>query len=200
VWKYNTHWDIGKAAKDWPEMNFIIYHGCLRAFLELPDQVLARFESSGEIEWASHLAQIPGEYGVANVYAELGTSFANSATANPRFAAALLGTYIKGMGADHVVWGTDSLWYGGPQWQIEALRRLEIPKDMRKKHGFAPLGAADGMVKNAIFGFNSARLYNLKLRADNAPYQTDRLAALKQEYRHAGGQPDNATYGFVAKT
>ena len=28
-----------------------------------------------------------------------------------------------------------------PQWQIEAMRRLEIPEDMRKKCGFPALGA-----------------------------------------------------------
>ncbi len=27
VWEYNTAWDIGKAAKDWPQLNFVIYHG-----------------------------------------------------------------------------------------------------------------------------------------------------------------------------
>ena len=43
---------------------------------------------------------------------------------------------VNGMGADHVVWGTDSVWYGSPQWQIEAMRRLEIPDDMMKKHGW----------------------------------------------------------------
>ena len=32
-----------------------------------------------------------------------------------------------------MVWGTDSVWYGSPQWQIEALRRLEIPEEMQKK-------------------------------------------------------------------
>ena len=32
-------------------------------------------------------------------------------------------------------------------WQIEGLRRLEIPEAMQKKHGFAPLGPADGPVK-----------------------------------------------------
>ena len=63
-----------------------------------------------------------------------------------------MGMLIKGMGADHVVWGTDALWTGAPQWQIEGLRRLEIPEDMRKKHGFAELGPADGPVKRAIFG------------------------------------------------
>ncbi len=59
---------------------------------------------------------------------------------------------IKGLGVDHVIWGTDAVWTGSPQWQIEGLRRLEIPEEMQKKHGFKPLGAADGPVKNAIFG------------------------------------------------
>ena len=199
VWKYNTHWDIAKAAKDWPEINFIIYHGCLQPFMESPDRVLAEFEASGKIRWATNLSQIPDQVGASNVYAELGTSFAFAATANPRFAAALLGTYIKGMGADHVVWGTDSMWYGSPQWQIEAMRRLEIPEDMRKKHGFAPLGEADGAVKNAIFGYNSARLFGLQLRAELDPFGADAFAEVKRQYAAAGGLRDNAAYGYIAR-
>ena len=35
-----------------------------------------------------------------------------------------MGMLVKGMGADHVVWGTDAVWTGAPQWQIEALRRV----------------------------------------------------------------------------
>ena len=202
VWEYNTAWDIGKAAKDWPQLNFVIYHGCLRAFQEDPAANLARFEETGAIQWASDLAAIPEKYGVSNVYAEMGTSFANSCTANPRFAAALLGTWIKGMGADHVIWGTDSVLYGSPQWQIEALRRLEIPEDMQKKHGFAPLGGATSAVKSQIFGFNSARLYNLNLRADYSPMPEDKFAQIKEEYRLAGNLDslrDNATAGFIAR-
>jgi predicted TIM-barrel fold metal-dependent hydrolase len=199
VWKYQTPWDIPKAAKDWPQMNFIVYHGCLRPFLELPEQALADFEASGNIEWATDLAKVSSETGVTNVYAELGTSFANSATANPRFAAALLGTYIKHMGADHVTWGSDSMWYGGPQWQIEALRRLEIPADMQKKHGFAAMGGANSAVKNAIFGYNSARLYGLDLQADYGPMQEDKFAEIKKGYEVAGGLHPNASCGFIAK-
>jgi predicted TIM-barrel fold metal-dependent hydrolase len=202
VWRYNTPWDIGKAAQDWPQLKFIIYHGCLRAFLELPEASLAKFDQTGEIEWASELARIPEKFGVNNVYAEMGTSFANSCTANPRFAAALVGTWIKGMGVDHVIWGTDSVLYGSPQWQIEAMRRLEIPEDMRKKHGFAPLGAANSWVKNQIFGYNSARLYNLNLRADHAPLSRDAFAQLKREYQVTGRLPslrDNAAYGYIAR-
>lgn len=33
----------------------------------------------------------------------------------------MLGMMIKGMGADPVVWGTDAVWTGSPQWQIESL-------------------------------------------------------------------------------
>ena len=57
--------------------------------------------------------------------------------ADPRVCAAMMGQLVRGLGADHVVWGTDAVWTGSPQWQIEALRRLEIPEDMQKKYGFA---------------------------------------------------------------
>ncbi len=187
VWQYQTPRDIPKAAKDWPQLNFIIYHGCLQPFLELPDQAMAEFEATGNITWSSDLARIPQEHGVTNVYAELGTSFANSATSNPRFAAALLGTFIKGMGADHVIWGSDTPWYGGPQWQIEAFRRLEIPEDMQKKHGFAPLGGADSQVKNQIFGWNSARMYGLDLKSVEGPLGEDKFTQIKRAYELAGG-------------
>ena len=85
------------------------------------------------------------------------------------------------------------------QKQIEALRRLEIPEDMAKKHGFEPLGAADGFVKNTIFEHNSARLFGIDLRADLDPMQHDGIARLKRDYAGRDGMRDNATYGFVAR-
>ena len=74
--------------------------------------------------------------------------------------------WSKDWAPDHVVWGTDALWTGSPQWQIEGLRRLEIPDDMQKKFGFKPLGAADGPLKTAIFSGNSTRLYNFQSARD----------------------------------
>jgi hypothetical protein len=110
----------------------------------------------------------------------------------------MMGTLIKGLGADHVVWGTDSVWYGSPQWQIEACRRLEIPADMMAKHGFAPLGPATSTVKAAIFGYNSARLYKLDLRAELPPIGTDRFAVERSASLHAATR-SNAAYGYVAR-
>jgi predicted TIM-barrel fold metal-dependent hydrolase len=197
VWNYATVDDVPKAARDWPGINFVIYHAALRPFLELPDAEAAEFERSGSIPWASDLAAIPGKFGVTNVYAEIGTAFASAAVTNPRLAAGLVGTLIRGMGVDHVIWGTDSVWYGSPQWQIEALRRLEIPEDLRKKYGFEPLGPADGPVKNAILGANGAKFYKLPTQADYAPIGRDVIDQMKQEYRTAGVGRSNAAYGYV---
>src|SRR2546428_19798 len=115
VWQYATVSDLGKAAKDWPQINFVIYHSALRAFLEPPDAALAEFDQTGRIKCATDLAEIPGKLDVSNVYGEIGTSFATCAVANPRMAAALMGTLVRGLGADHVLWGSDSVWYGSPQ-------------------------------------------------------------------------------------
>jgi hypothetical protein len=182
-------------------MNFVIYHSALRPFLELPDQAWAEFEATGRIKWASDLAEIPEKFGVTNVYGEIGTAFANSAVAHPKFSAAFIGTLVKGLGSDHVVWGTDALWYGSPQWQIEAMRRLEVPEDMRKKYGLPSLGDANSGTKQMIFGLNSTRLYGVKLRTAEATpmpeYSEDRLTELKAKYELAANEPSNIRYGYV---
>ena len=43
------------------------------------------------------------------------------------------------------------------------MRRLEIPQDMQKKHGFAPLGNANSATKQLIFSGNATRLYGVGL-------------------------------------
>ena len=198
LWEYATVWDVGKAARDWPQINFVIYHSAMRPFIELPDRELAQFEATGRFDWVSELADIPRKYGVRNVYGELGTCFANTCVTHPKLAAALLGTLVRGLGADHVIWGTDCVWWGSPQWQIEALRRLEIPADMQAAHGFTPLGPADGAVKTAIFGGNAARLYGLDPAAPVGAMRADGIDALRTEYQAAGGQRSNLRYGYVA--
>ena len=146
--------DIGKAAKDWPQLNFLVYHSAYRWVGGNPAEAMAEFDKTGRSSWTSDLAEIPEKYGVTNVYGDLGQIFAWTAVAEPRLAAALMGMLVKGLGPDHIVWGTDAVWTGAPQWQIEGLRRLEIPEDMQKKYGFKPLGPADGPVKTAIFSGN----------------------------------------------
>ncbi len=192
--------DVAKAARDWPQLNFIIYHGGYRyGGGGRAEDAWAQFEKTGRIDWITDLADIPAKQGVNNVYADVGQLFAQTTMAEPRLAAVMMGQLIKGMGADHVCWGTDAIWTGSPQWQIEALRRLEIPEALQRSHGLKPLGAADGEVKNAIFGGNNARLYNFK-PAQRAALEGDGLAEYKRLYALHGEGRSNVAYGYVRKT
>ena len=155
--------DLGKAAKDWPQLDFLIYHSALRLGDEPSPEDIREFETSGYIPWITDLAQIPEKYGVKNVYAELGSTFAMTSISAPNYCGGILGTLIKGLGPDHVLWGTDSIFHGSPQWQIEAFRRLEIPDALQKRFGFAGLGPADGEVKAMILGQNAAKLFKVQV-------------------------------------
>jgi uncharacterized protein len=192
---YSNVEDVGRAARDWPQLNFIIYHSGYRfAGAGRVEDAWAQFEQTGRIEWVTDLAEIPARYGVTNVYGDLGQIFAQTTVADPRVCAAVMGQLVRGLGADHVVWGSDAVWTGSPQWQIEALRRLEIPEEMQKKHGLAPLGPADGPLKSAILGENNARLYKYERRNALAG---DRIAAWRREYEEAGPARSNRRYGYV---
>jgi len=202
TWESATVMDLGKAAKDWPGMNFVIYHSAIRPWLaDQPDKELAEFEKTGYVQWATDLARIPEKFGVNNVYAELGTTFASTCVTHPRFCAALVGQLVNLMGPERVVWGSDSVWYGSPQWQIEAMRRLEVPGDIMQKMGWnTRLGGPNSEVKQKIFGLNSAQLYNLDLKLSQGPaFTADKLAAIKAEYLALGGTRDNKYPGYIAK-
>ena len=190
--------DVARAAKDWPQLNFVVYHAGYRfPGGGTPEEALALFEQTGRIDWVTDLAELPAKHGVANVYADLGQVFAMTAVSQPRLSAAIMGQLVKGLGANRVVWGSDAVWTGAPQWQIEGLRRLEIPEEMQKKYRFLPLGPADGPVKNAIFGTNSARLYKFDMTA--YAWESDRMALRKTEYALSGPGRSNLRYGYVLK-
>jgi len=92
------------------------------------------------------------------------------------------------------------VWYGSPQWQIEAMRRLEIPDDIMKKMGWKiKLGGPDSDVKKKIFGTNSARLYNYKVQAEYDQLGRDKIARIKGEYEKEQIARNNRFYGYIAK-
>ena len=153
--------DLPKAARDWPDLNFITYHSCIQpAFWDY--QSLEEIESGKtregvpDISWTTLYAQLVGPH--PNCYAELGTTLASSIITFPTVTAHILGQLLKYLGENRIVFGSDSIWYGSPQWQIEALWRFEIPKEFRDRYGYPELTHA---AKRKILGLNSARLYGL---------------------------------------
>jgi uncharacterized protein len=194
--QYSDVRDVGKAAKDWPQISFVIYHSAYRfAGGGRAEDAYAQFERTGRVEWVSDLAEIPEKFGVTNVYGDLGQIFAQTTVVEPRLCAAMMGILVKGLGVDHIVWGTDAIWTGSPQWQIESLRRLEIPEEMQRKYGFKALGPADGLAKTAIFSGNSAKMYKYEIK--KASLETDRVTQIKTAYEANGAERSNRRYGYV---
>jgi hypothetical protein len=206
-WQYANVDDLGKAAQDWPQMNFLIYHAALRPAFDYTE-LDKMYETSGEIPWIDDMAAIPRKFNVENVYPEIGSTFASTVITHPKVCSAILARLIAGAGADHVLWGSDSIWYGSPQWQLEAFRRIQITDDVAKKAGLSKADQADfnkfpaGRVKSSILGYNSARLYNMPMHVDGRPVQdfrNDGLAKVKAEYLKSGANRDNMYYGWIRK-
>ncbi len=105
----------------------------------------------------------------------------------------MLGQMIDVAGADHVLWGTDSIWNGSPQGQIERLRRLKMKDELIEKHKYAPL---TDEVKNQIFGLNAAKLFGIDPKEKRKAIKADKLTRLKQEYQK-NPEPSNTQYGWV---
>ena len=134
-----------------------------------------------DLRWLTEFAQISAP--LRNVYAEIGTTFASCVITFPSVCAHMLGQLLKYMGPERIVFGSDSLWYGAPQWQIEAFWRFQIPQDMAKKYGYPALNEK---VKRQILGLNSARLYNLPNRvAAYKPVPSDYERRIRQPQGHA---------------
>ena len=153
--------DIPRAARDWPMLNFVIYHSCIRpgfwVLNALNDIRSGRtLEGVPEILWCTKFFVDGAPY--RNVYAELGTTFASSVITFPSVCAHILGQALKFFGEDRIVFGSDAVWYGSPQWQIEAMWRFQIPSSMRREFGYPRL--TEG-AKRKILGLNSARLYKI---------------------------------------
>ena len=189
--------DVPKAAKDFPDLNFLIYHAGFKGGQGVLDIIKADFKEKTNVPWVSDLCEMRRKNPkMTNVYMDLGTTFGMTVITAPRLCAYMLGEMIQAFGEDHVLWGTDSIWWGSPQWQIEAFKRLEMPKDFINKFGFKPL---TDKVKAKIFGLNSAKVYGIDVKAKLKAIPGDYVTKLKKEYKASGGMRSNTQYGWVLK-
>jgi len=189
--------DVTRAAKDFSDLNFLVYHSGFKGLQDALPAAEDGFKKTTYIPWVSDICEWKKKNPqVNNIYMELGSTFALMVSTSPLLAAHVLGMIIQAFGADHVLWGTDSIWWGSPQWQIEALRRLEMPEQLSKQFGYAPLTTE---VKRQIFGLNAARLYGVDPTAQRNPIPGDYIERLKQLYKQSGDStPSNTQYGWVS--
>jgi hypothetical protein len=96
-------------------------------------------------------------------------------------------------GEDQIIWGTDSIWGGSPQSQIDRFRRFQISDEVAAKYGYKKLTPE---IKAKVFGLNAARLYNINVKAKRNAIKTDKIAEQRQEYLE-NPHPSNTQYGWV---
>lgn len=153
---YNTPDDVGPAAKRHPDLQLLVYHaGYQIGAVEGPYSDATAARGSNRL-----IASLRGA-GIApnqNVFADLGTTWWQ-VMRNPTQAAHLLGKLLRYVGDDNVLWGTDCIWYGSPQGQIQALRALEISTELQDLYGYPALTKQR---KAKILGLNAARVYGIK--------------------------------------
>ena len=132
--------------------------------------------------------------GMNNVFPEIGSAFGTTAIVHPEMCQHLIGKNIKYYGADHVIWGTDCLWWGSPQWVIDAFKRSQITDEMCDKFGYQKLTKED---KAKIFGLTAAKIYGINVKEKRNVLPKDTIERIKTVYLEQGPQRDNAAYGWV---
>ena len=90
---------------------------------------------------------------------------------------------FKYCGENNVLWGTDSIWYGSPQDQIQAFRTFQISPALRDKHGYPQMTP---QLRAKVFGLNALKIYPVPPEIVNKHLQgqkADKVARDREEYR-----------------
>jgi hypothetical protein len=188
--KYASPVDVGPAASQNPDISFTIYHsgyesgGAEAEYAEATrDQGVNRLISS-----LLDAGLAPG----SNVYAELGSTW-RSVMGDPTKAAHVLGKLLVHVGEDNVIWGTDSIWYGSPQDQIQAFRAFEITPEFQEQFGYPALTPT---IKDKILGLNAAHVYGV----DPTTVPRCDLDATEREELRMAVPAMNTTFGPKTRT
>jgi predicted TIM-barrel fold metal-dependent hydrolase len=168
--------DVGPAALAHPGVKFVIYHSGYEVGTsegpyteETADRGVNRLVSS-----LRRAGVVPG----SNVFAEIGSTWWHLLR-RPEQAAHVLGKLLVAVGEDNLLWGTDSIFYGSPQGQIDALRAFEITPEFQERFGYPELTRER---KRKILGENAARLYNIAPIRSGLYFSPEDLAEARSQH------------------
>jgi uncharacterized protein len=173
--RFNGPDDICAVAAQFPDMNFVVYHSAYE--IQTTERA---YDPAAAATGVNSLVKAMDDHGIAangNVWCELGTTW-REVMNNPTEAAHVLGKLLNRVGEDRVMWGTDGIWLGSPQRQIEAFRVFEITEAFQTEYGYPALTSD---VKAKVFGLNAAVLFGVDPVGVTCGIDTDLLAASKGE-------------------
>jgi predicted TIM-barrel fold metal-dependent hydrolase len=162
--------DFPKVVADWPQLRFCAYHAGYFLSGEHPEGKAGISELIEVVEGMPHKHR-------KRVYAEIGSTFVTALLLDgPEGAAHLMGQLLKTFGSKRILWGTDSMWWGSPQFAIDAFKNLQIPESMQEEFGYPPLTEKR---KQHILGLNAAALYGVKPREPRCSIAPDRIEQMQ---------------------
>jgi predicted TIM-barrel fold metal-dependent hydrolase len=175
--------DIGPIAKRFPDVSFLVYHSGF--VTEVEEKAYGQNAGGDGIDTLIRSLEDNGIGPSSNVYAELGSTW-RFLMRDPQQAAHGVGKLLKHCGPDNVLWGTDSIWYGSPQDQIQAFRAFQIAPEFRERHGYPEITP---QLRAKVFGLNAMRPYGIsaeemKLRARRDAVAGERLAYRERPEPH----------------
>jgi predicted TIM-barrel fold metal-dependent hydrolase len=172
---YASPVDIGPAAAANPDLHIVVYHSGYE-----PGPAEGAWSETTADVGVNRLITTLRDTGIGpgeNVYAELGSTW-YLVSRDPDQAAHVLGKLLVAVGPDNVVWGSDSIWYGSPQSQIEAFRAFEITEEYQEQYGYPALTPE---LKRKILGGNAARLYGVDPITTRCDFTPEELAEVRTE-------------------
>ena len=187
-YEHSTCVDIGRVAKRYPDVNFLIYHSGFVAGSK--DGPYDPRRGDGVDSLVTSLQENGIKPG-SNVYAELGSTW-RLAMRDPNTAAHVLGNLLTSCGETNVLWGTDSIWYGSPQDQIQAFRSFQISAPLRARHGYPQITPA---IRANVFGLNALRIYPVPADVLRMHVKQDKIAYERAQYRAERPDPSFITHG-----
>ena len=165
--------DFGPAAFTHRDVSFVAYHSGWEA-----DVVEGPYDEAHAHVGVNRLITSMLTSGVGpneNIYAELGTTWW-SLMSDPDQAAHVLGKLLKHVGTDNVLWGTDSLFYGAPQDQIQAFRAFQITDEFQELYGYPAL---TDEIKRKILGLNALRLHDIDPISARCEFTREELETIR---------------------
>jgi predicted TIM-barrel fold metal-dependent hydrolase len=134
--------DIQGAARDFPDLKFLIHHLALPYFDEVVN-IAARFP---------------------NVYLPLSGTFAHYLV-GPRRVMEQLGRLLLEVGVDKLLWGSEAALAGGPRPYLDAIATMRMPESLMEDYGYPEFTDED---KRKILGLNFAKLMNVDVEQAQA--------------------------------
>lgn len=129
--------DIQKAARDFPELTFIIHHLGM-PYVDETMNIAARFP---------------------NVWVAL-SGWVNAYPLMPYDCLHALGKALMLVGPDRLLWGTESFLATAVQPWVDLFANIQIPEELQDKYGYPPI---TDEARAKIFGLNQARLLGIDI-------------------------------------